>query len=156
MSVAVAGAPVSPVIVTAAVPNPPMDFTLQVSNAGSASASGVVLTSPLPPQITLNAARSTPGVSLVNGVVTNNVGALGSGQRVTVVIAGDYVPGSGITISNSFSASASTDTRDPNTLNNNVSDGVSMQLPLIIHVTNESELRAAVVQTNSVLGGQPR
>ncbi|HEY6167873.1 MAG TPA: SBBP repeat-containing protein [Verrucomicrobiae bacterium] len=64
-----------------------LSYTFSVTNYGPSTASGVVLTDPLPPGSVFVSATSTQGAcSQTNGVVTCNLGGLASNSTATVAI----------------------------------------------------------------------
>lgn len=153
LRVAVVGRPVSPAVVTAETPNPPLDFRLSVTNAGPATATNVVLTNRLPAQINFSAANSSAGVTVVNGVARINLGTLAAGETRFVTIAGDYASKTGNGFVNDFDVSSDASPKDSDPSNNRASVPMSILLPLTFQVSNETQLRDAITQANNFGSG---
>ena len=66
----------------------PLDYTLVVTNNGPGTATGVVVTDPLPAAFTLLTASSTQGSCSGTTTVTCNVGTMANGASVTITIHG--------------------------------------------------------------------
>jgi uncharacterized repeat protein (TIGR01451 family) len=100
-----------------------MTYTLTVANHGPDAASGVTVIDVLPPRVTFVSATSTQGTcGESGGIVTCNLGTMGSGDTATIDIVVN--PTSAGTITNTASVSASTS--DPNGGNNTDSHNASV------------------------------
>jgi uncharacterized repeat protein (TIGR01451 family) len=100
-----------------------LTYTLTVTNYGPCAASGVVITDPLPGGTVFLGAVPSANVGSLStpplgkgGTVSWNVGALGSGQSVTLAIVVKVTAKGGSTLTNTASVSSST--ADPNPANN--------------------------------------
>ena len=98
-------------------------YTLNYTNAGPDSASGVVLTETIPANTTFYSAGSTPGWTCAGATCTFNVGVLGinaSGSAVFAVTVSNPVPAGVTQIANTSTIGSNTD--DPAPGNNTGSD----------------------------------
>ena len=79
-------------------------YTLQVANAGPQTATGVVVTDTLPPELTFASAQPTQGAcAFALGTVTCDLGAIVAGGNAQVVIAADVGDLEGHTLHNTAS-----------------------------------------------------
>jgi uncharacterized repeat protein (TIGR01451 family) len=117
---ALSSGPASDIDATFDNPNPPVDYTITVTNNGPAIAMGVVLSDFLPSQLSFsNSAPTTVGVSFANGVATFPIQTLIVGGSMTVTIAADF-SGEGGTVTSLFTLAA--DESDPDLQNNYLSE----------------------------------
>ena len=94
-------------------------YTVKVSNLGLSNATGVVALAPLPANTQFVSAQSTlgPAPTLQAGVVTDDLGAMNSGQSATMTIVVEPT----VTGSMPLTASVSADQYDPHQANNQAS-----------------------------------
>jgi len=106
-------------------------YTFQVKNSGPESATSVVLSDSLPPEAGFNSA-TVNGVSgscsLVDVVVSCDLGTLASGTQATVVV-NAYAPTTVGTYSSTGSVSSGT--ADPNLGNNSVTVTIQVKTPAV-------------------------
>ncbi len=124
-----------------------LTYTIDVINAGPSNATGVILSDTLPANSTVVSATSTMGATpQINGTsLTANISALPNGQ--TAVITVIIMPLTGAVPSITDSASVTSATTDPNTVNNSAS--------LPTQVAADSDLVLTVVPSaTSVQVGQ--
>ena len=133
--------PVGPVYVGA-----PLTTTVTVTNGGPNPATGVVVTSPLPPGTSFDAAGSSPECTLASGIISCTVGALANGANAVRVIV--VTPGTTLangTVQTSVTASGAQG--DPAAGNNTLTANTAI-LP-------SADLRLALAATPSpALAGQ--
>ncbi len=120
-------------------------YTETVENLGPSDATGVILTSPLPGDVSLTSAMPSQGspVSVANGVATASLGAIGAGQSATVTFV--VLPTSVAPID--LTASVAGDQHDPSLVNNDAALNVSTS-------PSDSLLVTVASQTASVTSGQ--
>jgi uncharacterized repeat protein (TIGR01451 family) len=100
----------------------PLTYTITVSNAGPNAAENVVVTDTLPVGVTL---VSTSGAAEdPNGVPTATLGTIAAGTSKQYTITVDVDSGTSGTITNS--ASVTSDTTDPNSANNSISEDTAV------------------------------
>ncbi len=127
-------------IVKTAVPNPVdqgtnLTYTLQVTNNGPASAQNVLVSDPLPTQITFVSASTSQGsCSQTSGTVTCSLGTVTNGGSVTVTInttAATFPPSSFV----ANTATVNSTTSDPNFTNNISSTITTIVSPTAVTIT---------------------
>ncbi|MDX1582793.1 MAG: IPTL-CTERM sorting domain-containing protein [Thermoanaerobaculia bacterium] len=100
-------------------------YTIEVSNAGPDTASGVTVTDSLPSTVTFDSATPSQGSCSVSGqTVTCDIGSLGSGGTATVTIR--VTPGSQGTITNNVNVSGNED--DTDLSNNSASESTTVEV----------------------------
>ncbi len=124
-------------IVKTAFPEPAvagtqLTFTLAIKNAGPSTAKNVVLTDAVPANVT-NAQFSTDSGATWNAWTGSYaLGALASGQNVTVLIRGTISVNASGTLENQ--ASVASDTRDPDPSNNSSTSNTTVTRPADLSV----------------------
>ncbi|MCA9010516.1 MAG: DUF11 domain-containing protein, partial [Planctomycetaceae bacterium] len=84
-----------------------LTYTVLVTNRGTGTATGVILTDNLGPGMTFSSGRSTRGtVTHVNGIVTNTIGSISGGASVTLTLAAQVNVALAGTLVNTASATA--------------------------------------------------
>src|SRR5208282_195873 len=111
-------------------------YTLQVTNNGPAVAQNVVVTDPLPSQVTYSSASTTQGsCSQASGTVTCNLGSVSVGGLVLITINVSANTFSSATLA-SNTATVTASTSDPN-LTNNTSTAIStIQSPTAVQIAS--------------------
>src|SRR6185436_8813521 len=109
-------------------------YTINVTNNGPLTATGIVVTDPLPPGQTATSATSTVGTCSGVGVVTCNVGTLGAGNSATITIV--VTANNGGTQVNT--ATATLIEGDTNPLDNSASKTVTITGASTLIVTNSN------------------
>jgi uncharacterized repeat protein (TIGR01451 family)/fimbrial isopeptide formation D2 family protein len=70
-----------------ALPGDPVTYTITATNNGNASATGVIVTDPIPAQLQIENITTTQGTVAISGnTLTINIGTVGPGQTVTMKI----------------------------------------------------------------------
>ncbi|MFJ2753617.1 DUF6923 family protein, partial [Streptomyces sp. NPDC087297] len=75
-----------------AVVGDPVTYTIKVTNNGPANSTGYTLTDPIPAGL-LNAATTTPGCTVIAGVLTCTGGPLAAGASTNIILTGTAGPG---------------------------------------------------------------
>jgi uncharacterized repeat protein (TIGR01451 family) len=121
-------------------------YTLKVSNLGLSNATGVTALAPLPPNTQFVSAQSTlgPAPTLQAGVVTDDLGAMNSGQSATVTIVVEPT----VTGSMSLTASVSADQYDPHQANNQVSAAITVDPSVNLSVALASSSASVLTGRN--------
>ena len=118
-----------------------LTYTLQVTNNGPAVAEGVVVTDPLPSQVTYTSASTTQGsCSQSGGTVTCNLGSISVGGLVVITINVSAATFSSSSLA-SNTASVTAATGDPNLTNNSSTATSTIQSPTAVQIVG---LRASV------------
>ncbi|MFK7916504.1 MAG: hypothetical protein AB8G14_00385 [Ilumatobacter sp.] len=120
-------------------------YEIVVANAGPSTASAVTLDDDLPTELTLVSAAPTQGSCSPTDPISCSLGDIGSGGSATIVVTADVAAtASGVSITNSATATSPTDT----TPGNNTGSSTDT-------ITNEADLRIVkeLAQGNPVLAG---
>ncbi len=132
-----------------ASPNPvaelqPLIYRVVVKNNGPSDATGVSLNEVLPPEVTFGSAVSVPqGTCTGSGPVNCSLGALAAGNSITVTVTTTAKAFSNPSISNT--ATVSTTTSDPNSVNNTQ----TIQTQVLPAADLKLNLESALTQVNS-------
>ncbi len=125
-----------------------LTYTLRVTNNGPAVADGVVVTDPLPSEVTFVSVSTTQGTCKQTGTtVSCTVGSLSVGSQVTIVINVTAMTFSSVTLTTN-TASVSSSTGDPNLANNSSTVQSTIEAPTAVQL---SDLRAEVDPRGGVL-----
>ena len=107
------------VVVKTGAPNPVLSpglltYTVRVTNTGTGTATGVVLTDNLGPGMTFSSGTSTQGtVTYANGIVTTTIGTLNGGASATLTLVASVNVAIAGTLVNTASAMADQNDPDP-------------------------------------------
>ena len=113
-----------------------LTYTLQVTNNGPATAQNVVVTDPLPSQVTYTSSSSTQGsCTLSAGTVTCNLGPISVGGLVVITINVNAATFSSSQLS-SNTATVSASTSDPNLSNNTSTATSTIQSPTAVQISS--------------------
>lgn len=117
-----------------------LTYTLQVTNNGPAVAQNVVVTDPLPSQVTYTSSSTTQGSCSLSGTtVTCNLGSIGVGGLVIVTINVNAATFSSSTLATN-TATVTASTSDPNLSNNTSTCNSTIVSPTAVQIVS---LRAA-------------
>jgi len=113
-----------------------LTYTLQVTNNGPAVAQNVVVTDPLPSQVTYSSASTTQGsCSQASGTVTCNLGSVSVGGLVLITINVTASTFSSATLA-SNTATVTASTSDPNLTNNTSTVISTIQSPTAVQIAS--------------------
>ncbi len=114
-----------------------LTYTLQVTNNGPAVAKGVIVTDPIPAQVTYVSSSATQGACVqAAGTVTCNIGTIGVGGLVIVTINVSANTFSSGTTSSNTATVTSNPSNDPNASNNSSTAISTIQAPTAVELTS--------------------
>lgn len=126
-----------------------VEYTISVTNRGSAPANDVVVTDNAPAGLEVISATASSGTVNVSGnTVTVSIGTLNPGDTVTVTVRA-RVTAAGANLTNNASVSSSNDS-DPS--NNNASVSLSVRRPRVLPQTGEGDGSMPYVWMIAVIG----
>lgn len=123
-------------------------YTLNVSNAGPGTATGVVVTESLPEGLNLVSATPSSGTCSGTRPVVCTIGTLGSGASATISVVANVVATSGSIMN---TASVATTTADPNNANNTATATITIGAAQTAPIPTLSEW--ALIGLAMLLGG---